>query len=506
MKMKLKLSVTAILIVCVVTMMQLLFSCNSSADSNNKNNQSANDGNINQNAEDNADTPAGAESEYDYPALDCKGEEFTILNTSTNWGFYTDIVLESMTGEILDDALFNRNRYIEEKFNVKIKEVPFLVDQSAQKLSATVKAGDDLFDAAYIPGYSAVPIGSLVADNLLYNLNQIPELRLDEKWWNQSVLKNSIIGRSKSLFFAFCDINIMPLQCAFCIYINEDMIKNLGLETPYKLVKDGKWTYDEFYKYMKAGAQLNGAETFKWEASGPAIYGYTSFAGGTLALMTASGECGVKVDGDGMPWLAVDNERFYNVCDKLYQILSTKDRGEHLTANDYGSPFHFELIFRNCRALMMGGELKAADSFRDMEDTFGIVPVPKFDEVQDRYYTAVTVQSPMLTIPVTNSDTPRAGIILDAMAYVSNKDITPIFFDVTMSQKRLRTEEAIDMLYIIKDSLMFDIGFAYGWSTNIITPIRDSLDSGKNGNAASTIEKQKEKSQASIDKTMEFID
>jgi hypothetical protein len=285
------------------------------------------------------------------------------------------------------------------------------------------------------------------------------------------------------------------------------MIKNLGLELPYSLVKNGKWTYDEFYKYMKAGAQLNGgADSFKWELNGPAIYGYTSFVAGTLALMTASGERGISIDESGMPNFALENERFFNVCDKLAEILGTKAQGEYLTANDYSSGFHFEMIFNNCRALMMGGELKAADSFRDMDNTYGIVPNPKFDEIQDRYYTAITVQVPVLVVPVTNNNTERTGIILDAMAYMSNKDITPVFFDVTMSQKRLRTEESIDMLYIIKDSLYFDVGIAYGWTANVVYGIRDALDSGKKSNAASTIEKQRGKVQAEIDKTMDLLD
>jgi len=480
-----------------------LASCNSAANPEKKENPAEIAGEKNEN--DISEAPP--KEEYIYPDMDCKGENFTFLNTSTNWGFYTDIVRDVLSGEILDDAIFNRNRSIEAKFNINLKEIPVLVDQSAQKLRTAVKSGDDTYDVAYVPGNSAIPIGTLISDNILYNLNEIPGLNLNQKWWNQSVLKDSMIGSSKSLYFAFCDMNIMPLQCAFCVYINEDRIKNLGLDLPYSLVKNGDWTYDEFYKYMKAGAQLNGgAANFKWELNGPAVYGYTSFSAGTLALITASGERGISIDENGMPNFALENERFYNVCDKLAEILGTKAQGEYLTANDYASGFHFELIFNNCRALMMGGELKAADSFRDMDNTYGIVPNPKYEKTQERYYTAITVQVPVLVIPVTNNNTERAGVILDAMAYLSNKDITPVFFDVTMSQKRLRTEESIDMLYIIKDSLYFDVGIAYGWTSSLVYNIRDALDSGKKSNVASTIEKQKGKVQAEIDKTMDLID
>ena len=486
-----------ILAMCI----SLLISCDTQTTNEQKNTPTVVETDVNEQT----DLENIPEDSHVYPDLDGGGEDFTFLNTSTDWGFYTNLVLEAMTGEVLDDAIYARNRVIEEKFNISIKEVPVLVDSSAKKLRTTVQAGEDIYDAAYIPCDS--PVGTLVADNLLYNLNDMPGLNLDSKWWNQSVMKDSVIGSAKNLYFAFCDMNIMPLQCAWCIYINEDMIKNLGLELPYSLVKNGKWTYDEFYKYMKAGAQLNGgAESFKWENEGPAIYGYTSFNNGTLALMTASGERGVAVDNGGMPYLAVESERFFNVCDKLAEILSTKDQGEYLTANTLGTPFHFEAIFRNCRALMMGGELKAADSFRNMEDTYGIVPNPKYDELQDRYYTAITIQVPVLVVPVTNTNPERTGAVLDAMAYLSNRDITPVFFDITMSQKRLSNEESIDMLHIIKDSLFFDIGIAYGWTQNIVMTIRDSLDSGKGSNTASVLEKQRDKTLVSINQTMELIE
>jgi hypothetical protein len=140
-----------------------------------------------------------------------------------------------------------------------------------------------------------------------------------------------------------------------------------------------------------------------------------------------------------------------------------------------------------------------------MESTFGIVPTPKYDEVQDSYYAAIAVVAPALVVPSTNTKLEQTGIILDAMAYLSNRDVMPVFFDITMSQKQLRNEESIAMLQIIKDCLLLDVGFAYGWTPNMMDPILAALDTGTN-NAASTIEKQQDKTLANIEKTMELIE
>jgi len=504
---KKKLRFAAIFIICIISL-QLLLAC---GDTDTGADQSGNDNNpVIPGGENSGDTPQAGENaeEYIFPELNCNGDDFTFLNMSTTWGFYTDLVHESLTGEVLDDAIFMRNLTIEETFNVNIKEIPIPVDNINRRFRDTVQAGDDIYDAAYIPCNvgSSTPIGALITSDLMHNLNNIPQLNIDREWWNQSILKDSVIGTSRSLYFLFGDINIFPLQAAYCIFINEDMISNLGLELPYNLVKEGKWTYDAMYEYMKAGAQLNGgAENFRWEADGPAIYGLTSFSGGALSLLLASGERGVEIDGDGMPYLTFETERFHNVVEKLGQMLATRSEGHYHTANN-AAPHHFEQIFGNSRAVMMAGELKASDLYRDMEETYGIVPMPKYDESQSRYYVPLTVQGPVLTIPTTNNNTERAGIILDAMAYLSTKDVRPIFFDVTMSQKRLRNDESIEMLQIIRDSLFFDIGFAYGWTHNITSLIRDSLDAGGGGNVASTLEAQLPRSIANMETSMDIIE
>ena len=70
-----------------------------------------------------ADTTAGETTEkpeYEFPELDCGGDEFTILNTGWVWSMYTLIDVETQTGDSLDDVVYERNRRIEKLFNVKL--------------------------------------------------------------------------------------------------------------------------------------------------------------------------------------------------------------------------------------------------------------------------------------------------------------------------------------------------------------------------------------------------
>jgi hypothetical protein len=141
-----------------------------------------------------------------------------------------------------------------------------------------------------------------------------------------------------------------------------------------------------------------------------------------------------------------------------------------------------------------------------METTFGIIPMPKFDRSQKNYFCQLHFATPVLVIPSINTNPDFTGAVLDAMAYVSAKDVTPVLFDVSVSQKRLRNEESIEMLQLIKNSGSFDVGSAYGWTTDFYNSIKSSLGLGKSFDAVSNIEKSKDKINASIEKTMEYFD
>ena len=440
--------------------------------------------------------------EYIFADLDLGGENFVFLNPSQDWDFYNDIILEAETGEILDDSIYARNRTVEENFNLTLVEVKVDIGETENRIRNTVLAGDDAYDATYCPAYNNGAIGALITQGLFYNLKDFDEFKLDQAWWNQNIQAETSLGSGSNIYFVLPDINIMSLQTPWCVYINEDMMTDLGLDLPYSLVKSGAWTYDKLYEYARAGAQLNGAADFNWDQSGPAVYGLTAWQHGIGALFYASGERFVSKDAGGMPYLSVGSERFISAADKIAEMTGTA--GVYQSANDWPNPFNFQYIFRDGKALTMIGELKAADSLRQIDTTFGIVPLPKYDANQDRYYSSVTMQMPVLTVPVTNLNPESTGIILDAMAYLSYKNVTPVFFDVTMSQKQLRNEESIEMLQIIKDTVVYDVGTAYGWTASLFLTIRGDIDGGRN-NAMTAIERQRDRIEISIADMMELI-
>ena len=126
---------------------------------------------------------------YSAPDVDYGGAEFTIIDRdpiTTRWimSTYGDIRCEEESGEPINDALFKRNRQVEEELHIKL--IPHLVGNTerANTLRTLVLAGDDSVDAAMIRGDN-IPM-LLNEPNLLINLHNIDTMDLTNPWWDQN--------------------------------------------------------------------------------------------------------------------------------------------------------------------------------------------------------------------------------------------------------------------------------------------------------------------------------
>ena len=175
---------------------------------------------------------------YGYPDIDLEGETFTFLMPAADmWDMHCTMDLEAQTGEPLDDAIYNRNRDIEDKYNFKI-EVIYTDKGNAyyeigNVLRTDVMAGDNTYDAAYMCG---TYVGSLVTEDLLMDLNTLNGLNLDEAWWNQVTIDASYID--DQIYFAQGDLSLSSFDLTWCLFFNEDMMDELKLEKPYDLVRE----------------------------------------------------------------------------------------------------------------------------------------------------------------------------------------------------------------------------------------------------------------------------
>ena len=443
--------------------------------------------------------------DYDYPELNMNGRDFRILNAEPVWNFVTEIVVEEPNGEILNDTIYNRNKFIEEHFNLNMVEITADIGALETRTRTTVLAGDDAYDMIFCPRSNNAPIGSLITQGLFYNLDNIPTINLEGSWWKTSTIESSRLGQNNGIYFLQSEVAMMTLQGVWCIFFNETIMQNLGLEFPYQLVRDGKWTLEKLLEYTKAGMALNGDDSFTWNAGGSSVYGLTSPDNAMVALVTGIDEPFIKKDSNNMPFLSIENERFFSGIDKIIDITSVS--GQFMEANEdrNTSTRNYERLFEIGRSFMIIAEFKSADLFRGMEDSLGIVPIPKFDEAQENYRHMLFRQCPVLVIPQTNSIPLETGIIVDALEYKSHTEVTPVYYDVSLSFKGLRNDDSIEMMHIINNSISLDLGITYDMTRQLSDDIRSALANGRI-DIASLIERRKASVETNIEKTMDELE
>ena len=121
---------------------------------------------------------------------------------------------------------------------------------------------------------------------------------------------------------------------------------------------------------------------------------------------------------------------------------------------------------------------------RDKDYSFGLLPLPKYDENQENYIGKPFYGTPCLSIPVTVSDPGKVAEISDALAYLSYKDVWGVFRKVTLEQKNLRNEDSIEMLDILINSIVPDLPTIYNVGSDLEVAVKNVMMDGSDSVAS----------------------
>ncbi len=425
------------------------------------------------------------------------GYEFTFLNSSAIYYMY--IYLDpDMTGDVLDDTCFERNLLAEQKFDITIEEETQPYNELASYAKTIILADEDVYDTMYIPAADLTP---LISENLFRDLLEIDELHIDNIWWDQPLItRNTIEDR---LFYATSDLNLMAFEGVWCMYFNEDMMTDLGLDLPYSLALDGNWTYDELKKYCASAANLNGDASFTFKVDGNATYGLVSSSGSPTHISYGMGAEYTSRDENGRYQFTADtDQRFNQVWERLVEFYGPNDGVYVLGTPMDLDPDGYYGIFMANRALFLHAELKGATMLREWEGNFGLLPQPKFDASQENYNSNVFSRCLSFCVPNTNTNLERTGTIIDYLTYESYAELMPRYYDIHVALKALGKQESIDVLALVRGTRGCEVAVPFGWASDL----KDVLGSHALNNEmalASTIESYREQIIANINKTYE---
>ncbi len=171
------------------------------------------------------------------PSQDLEGIDFMIAAQAATGNSEKEIWVEELTGDTVNDATYNRNLVVNERYNCSIQlnagDVNAITKQA-------VTAGDDSLKLAF-PNMATA--SSMAQMGYLVNYLDMPNLNLSEAWWDQGTLAMEIAGK---VYYMNGDINILDNDVTYIQLFNKQLIIDVGLEEPYQLVREGKWTIDMF--------------------------------------------------------------------------------------------------------------------------------------------------------------------------------------------------------------------------------------------------------------------
>ena len=364
--------------------------------------------------------------------------------------FDADYIVEEETGDTINDIIYQRNREVEDYFGFKFNFYPgnnFKTNSEATPTIRTqIQAGDDTYEVYMNVQHAGMP---LIYEDLFVEWNEnMPYANLDNPWWYQNVRRDLNFG--DKIYVMVGDYNFHALKASGAIAFNKTIMDELELEYPYQLVKDGEWTIDKFIEYVKAGQKdLNGDGIIKPEDD---RLGFSGWKWEMIpAMFVGMGGSPVSKDDDNLPTLNINNERTFNVIDKLIELYDDGN-GAWDGGNTYGVA---NTMFKESRLLFQDTTLTALPGLRNLDDDFGALPYPKLDEDQEDYYSRIVNFSSLTYIPVTNQKLELTSAVLEYMAYISHQNLIPAFYDEILNIKTARDFETEEMINIIREGARF---------------------------------------------------
>ena len=477
----------AFALIASLAMVALIASC---ADKNDTSENAPPEGNI-------ADTAGDSETNDEYSMAedrlkipdniedeDMNGMNFRI-GVRDNW-YYNEVFIEDETGENVDDAIYRRNKKVEERFNINI--IPLKsADPQAEALKA-VKAGDDSMDL--VVTHMLLLAGSSLSNPYL-DWMEIPTIDLSRQWFLQdAVRKMSVNNRLFVVPGEFC---MSILENSYCMYFNKSLLRDYGLEDPYRLVLDGKWTIDKLNEITRGIYQDFDNDGKK---SAGDFYGLaTNYHSSSITYTYSSGMRIMQNNADGIPEHIVPNEKLFANFQKVYDLLINNPGA---FAGTWGED---NAMYEDNRAIFWNNMFDRTKVLRKMEEDFGIVPYPKYDEAQYSYYTMADGGASMTAIPITVKDPNKAGKIISALNAESWKTVIPEYYDIALKIKFTRDDESARVLDMLLDGRIFDFGFIYDSWIGYALYMQDLL-AAKNNGIASWFDKRKNVAEKNLEKVL----
>ena len=374
-----------------------------------------------------------------------EGATFNILTRSS-----TDYEhLGSLGSDSVSQKVYERNKAVEERFNVVINVESIKGDWDKKDEFITAVRSENMAPTgAYdLISTHSVYLGWLGVEGVAHDLATLPEIDLTADYWNQNTYEQlNIDGKC---YMMVGDIGHTLYEYIFVLFVNTKLIENNqlvdgGVDGLYNMVDEGVWTWDALYQTSKnfgLGAEnptyglLFNAHALRASLMSQDAYIYERDQDNRLYMPNAASEKVVK---------AVENLSRFFAQDNMYYAP-----GWGAAENESNA------LFTTNAGLFYAQQLGQAVNLQSMGDSYAVLPLPKFDEFQDDYYTICrdTVTGIMVMNCAKNLE--MSGVITQALCMYGQQIVVPEYYEKILKYRYNSDPRSVEILDKIRDSLTY---------------------------------------------------
>ncbi len=424
-------------------------------------------------------TPVETESETLYEPDDLPADLNFGGKTVTTFGWtgidQIEFFVEEANGEIVNDAVFQRNLQVEDRLDVTLEyrlEPGANPDRASwvKTISQSITAGDSAYDIA--AGYSMAG-ASLAVANMLIDLNNLDYLNFEKPWWPKSLQSEATCGGK--LYFCSGDISNYMVYFLYGVYFNKQIIIDHALDDPYDLVNEGTWTLDKMISMSEGVYQDINGDGKKDLGD---VYGFETHITYVDPFYFGVGLRTTEKDENDIPVIAecFCGEKTHELLNTLVDWFKKNDAWLEKDSYENGNK-----LFAEGRALFTTNEFQyAVTDLRASELEYGVVPMPKYDAEQQDYYTVMSFPYSLYGVPVDAADPNMSAAVLEAMGSEGYRTVSPALFETAFKAKYAQDDKTAQMFDLIRASAVFDFGRVFNDSMQSMTYniFRDAVRNG----------------------------
>ena len=379
-------------------------------------------------------------------------------------------VPEEVGNDGINKALVERNNKVAELYNVKISEKrnTYSSTDAAFTYLKNMNESGDYFADIY-SNYAIKMIQNHSVAGVYLNVCELDSLRLDEEWWDQDFVEEFKINNH--LYTLTGDIQTNDDLHEIFTSMNLTLYNQTYPEKNFYeiVVKNGAWTWDEFYNTWYGFGSNDGGQSGVVDADDKVAYYYDCR---TVSYMYMASGLKAFTMVNNKPELTISSGKALTICvDRMQQILDGHSNFKSVRLDDStvrpdsysGGNLHFasgKVLFISCNFT------DALQYQLDMEHTVVYPPFPKYEGGQERYYSLVHKDFEPIAISSQVRDKERTALLTEALCFYSDK-LEEEVMKVLLRERLTAEPETRMILQLTLDSKVYDMEYTaniMGWT------------------------------------------